>query len=122
MGSLESILAGQMKDRVVYRFTVPESIKGDIRSIGMVEMTADEEIGVEARCKGASERRAAEIAKASIWELNGQRVHNADGTIDKAWNTMSPKLRTLVNREWVRIHIADDAESESFSKSMTVNV
>ena len=76
MGSLESILAKQERERIVYTFTIPESIKGDVRTIGLVELTADEEIAIEARCKGAGERRAVEIVKATVWEVNGARIHN----------------------------------------------
>jgi hypothetical protein len=122
MGSLDSILAGQMKDRVVYRFTVPESIVGTIRSIGLVELTADEEIAVEARCKSYPEKRAVEIVKSTVWEVNGERIHNGAGELDKLWNNLPPKVRSLVNRAWVKLHAADDSESASFEKSMTVNV
>lgn len=122
MGSLESVLASQMKERVVYRFSVPESIVSDVRSLGMVEMTADEEVQIELRCKNTPEKRAVEIAKASIVEINGKRVHNGAGEVDKAWNEMSPKVRSLVNRMWVKLHLANDEEVASFEKSMTASV
>lgn len=109
-------------DRVVYRFDVPASIPGEIRSIGMVELTADEEVGIEVRCKNYPEKRAVEIAKAAIWEVNGQRITNGAGELDKAWNEMSPKLRSLVNRMWIKLHIADDSEAAFFEKSMTASV
>ncbi len=122
MGSLESVLAGQSRDRVVFRFTVPESIKGEIRSIGLVELTADEEIAVESRCKQVPEKRAAEIAKAAVWEINGKRIHNGAGELDKAWNEAPAKLRSLVMRAWIKLHAAEDAEVASFEASMTVTV
>lgn len=122
MGSLESVLAAQGKDRVVYRFSVPGSIGGEIRSLGMVELTADEEVQIEARCKNVPEKRAVEIAKAAIWEVNGQRIHNGAGELDKAWNEMSPKVRSLVNRMWIKLHLANDDEVSSFEKSMTASV
>lgn len=122
MGSLESVLDKDGFDRVVHRFQVPASIGGDIRSIGLVELTAEEELQVEMRCKGSSERRASEIAKASIHELNGKRAHNGNGDIDRFWNRASPKLRSLVNTAWVRAHLANDEEVESFFSSKTTSI
>lgn len=120
--SFENMMAASLKDRPIYRFKVPTSIPGEIRSIGLVELTADEEIQIEARCKGVPEKRAVEIAKAAVWELNGKRIGNAEGELDKAWNGMSPKLRSLVNRAWIKLHIANDEETGFFEESMTVNV
>lgn len=124
MGSLESILESKAgaRDRVVYTFTVPASIGGEVRTIGMVELTADEEIAVEARCKGVPEKRAVEIVKATVWEVNGDRIHNGAGELDRLWNNLPPKVRTLLNRAWVKLHAADDAETDSFEKSMTARV
>lgn len=122
MGSLESILAKQERERVVYTFTIPESIAGEVRSVGLVELTSNEEIAVESRCKGNPEKRAIEIVKSTVWEVNGQRIHNGAGELDKLWNNLSPKVRSLLNRAWIKLHAADDAESESFEKSMTVKV
>ncbi len=122
MGSLESILAKQERERVVYTFAIPESIKGEVRSVGLVELTADEEIAVEQRCKGSPEKRAIEIVKATVREVNGARIHNGAGELDKLWNNLSPKVRSLLNKAWIKLHAADDAEADSFEKSMTVSV
>lgn len=122
MGSLESRLQSQKSDRVVHRFKVPKSIPGEIREIGMVEITADEELQVEARCKGANDKRAHEMAKAAIVEINGQIVTLSDGSTDKAWASMSPKIRTLVSTAWVKLHLANDDEVESFFASRTSSV
>lgn len=109
-------------DRVIHRFKVPESIGGDIREIGLVEMTAEEELMVEARCRGASDKRAHEMAKQAIAEVNGKPVSLADGSVDKAWSSMLPKVRVLVSSAWVRLHLANDEEVEGFFASRTSSV
>ena len=112
----------QESDRIIHRFTVPASIPGDIRSLGLVEITAEEELKAEARCRGASDKRAAEMAKQAIVEVNGEAVRIADGSVDKVWNGMHPKVRTLLASAWVKLHLADDDEVESFFASRTSSV
>jgi len=109
-------------DRVIHRFAVPDSIPGEIRSLGLVEITAEEELKADARCRGASDKRAQEMAKQAIVEVNGEPVRVGDGSVDRAWNNMHPKVRTLVSTAWVRLHLANDDEVESFFASRTSSV
>lgn len=109
-------------DRVIHRFSVPESIPGEVRSIGMVEITAEEELLVEQRCKGASDKRAQEMTKTAIVEVNGQKVGLSDASVDRAWNEFHPKVRTLVTSAWVKLHLASDDEVDSFFASRMSSV
>ncbi len=123
MGSFEQAIGlGSNQSRVIHRFNVPASIPGDIRSLGLVEITAEEELRAEQRCKGASDKRAQEMAKQALVEINGEPVGFADGSVDKAWNEMPPKVRTLLASAWVRLHLANDDEVESFFASRTSSV
>lgn len=119
MNAVEQKLFGNSSDRVIHRFEVPASIPGEIRSLGLVEITADEELKAEARCRGSSDKRAQEMAKQSLVEVNGQTVGFVDASVDKAWNLMHPKVRTLLASAWVRLHLANDEEVESFFASRT---
>ncbi len=123
MNSFEKALGlDSVSSRVIHRFTIPDSIPGDVRTIGLVEITAEEELRVEQRCKGAADKRAQEMAKQSIAEINGQPVTFADGSLDKAWHNMHPKVRVLVASAWVRLHLANDEEVESFFGSRTSSI
>ena len=113
---------GQEDARAIHRFQIPESVPGDIRSIGMVEITAHEELMAEQRCKGAPDKRAAEMAKAALVEVNGAKVGFADNSVNKAWNEMHPKVRTLVASAWVKLHLANDDEVDDFFASRTSSV
>jgi len=106
-------------DRLVHRFKVPASIPGEVREIGLVEITADEELKAEGRCRGAPDKRASELAKAAIVEVNGEGVGLADGSVDKVWSALHPKLRTLIASAWIRLHLASDEELEGFFASRT---
>lgn len=108
--------------RVIHRFTVPDSIPGDVRSIGLVEITAEEELQAEQRCKGASDKRAQEMAKQAIAEVNGAAVSLVDGSVQQAWNGLHPKVRTLIASAWVRLHLANDSEVDDFFASRTSSV
>jgi hypothetical protein len=119
VNAFEKKLVVASSDRLVHRFKIPASIGGDIREIGMVEITADEELKAEARCRGTPDKRAAELAKTSIVEVNGEAVGLGDGSVDKVWTTMHPKVRTLVATAWVRLHLASDDEVEGFFASRT---
>lgn len=109
-------------DRVIHRFKIPSSIPGDVREIGMIELTADDELGVEQRVRGASDKRAHEMAKSSLVEVNGKAVSLADGSADKAWASMPPKVRVLIASAWVKLHLASDEELEGFFASRTSGV
>ncbi len=112
----------QQDDRVIHRFEIPASVPGEIRSLGLIEITAQEELQAEQRCRGVSDKRAAEMAKASLVEVNGQKVRFADGSVDKAWNSMHPKVRTLVASAWVKLHLANDEEVDGFFASRTSSI
>lgn len=117
--SLEAKLGSSNLDRLVHRFKVPKSIPGEVREIGLVEITADEELKAEGRCRGAPDKRPSELAKAAIVEVNGESVGLADGSVDAVWVKLHPKLRTLIATAWVRLHLASDEEVEGFFASRT---
>lgn len=121
MDSLIQKLGGETK-RVVHRFKVPASIPGEVREIGLVELTAEDELRVEQRCKGASDKRAAELVKSAICEVNGKAVSVMDGSVHNVWNELPAKVRTLVNSAWLRLHMASDEELEGFFASRTTSI
>lgn len=123
MGSFEQVLGlDKVQDRVIHRFKVPDSIPGDVRSVGMVEITAEEELRAEQRCKGASDKRAQEMTKQALVEVNGEKVSLGDGSAERAWASLHPKVRTLLATAWVKLHLAEDNEVDDFFASRTSSI
>jgi hypothetical protein len=103
--------------RVVNTFDVPPGISSAIKQVGLIELTADEELMATKRSRQDNVRLAYELAKQSLTEINGNKISIADGSADKAWNEMSPKLRNLVIRAYAELHAPPDEEADDFLKS-----
>lgn len=107
--------------RVVYEYDVPKSIGGEnMTTIGVVELTAEEELMATRRARGDSIRLAFELAKTSLYEVNGERISHADGSIDKVWNEMPPKLRNLALQAFTELHSPDDDATSGFKASRRI--
>jgi hypothetical protein len=108
--------------RPVHTFQIPESIADGTTSIGMVELTAHEEIMAAKRAGSDAFRLAYELTKQSLAEVNGQPVSLADGSADTAFDKMGPKVRSLVIQGYTRLHAAGEDVAEGFLQSMQVRV
>jgi hypothetical protein len=107
--------------RVVYEYDVPASIGGDeIKTVGVVELTAEEELQATRRARGDSIRLAFELAKTSLHEVNGERLNHSDGTADRQWNAMPPKLRNLVLQAYSELHSPEDDAAVLFKASRKI--
>lgn len=112
------------RPRTVHTFTIPVSLRGlaGFESIGLVELTGEEELTAQKACNGEVIHLAAHLTKAS-WRFAGaQKLSYADGSIHKAWSALHPKIRTLVIRAYHSIHNPGDEEVEDFLSSREMNV
>lgn len=101
-------------------FAVTESF-GPIASIGIVLLSPLEEKKAASRTKGDAMQLAYELGQASLYEVNGRlRVQDSDGSRDKLWGELHPKLRNLVMQAYAAEAVADDASSEAFLGSRKV--
>ena len=108
--------------RAVFTYTVPVGMGGDIKSVGLVELTASEELMAAKRASGEGARLAYEMAKTSLVEVNGSKVGLADGSADSAWNKMPPKVRNLVIQAFASLHAPPEDDAASFLASRQVRV
>lgn len=123
MGTNPVVEAAKASARPVHVFEVPSGLDGDgVTSIGMVELTADEELMATKRAHGDTMRLAYELVKQSLVEINGAKASIADGTADTAMNKMSPKLRQLVLGAYGELHAPPEGAAEAFFKSRKVRV
>jgi len=110
------------KSRPVHVYKVPMGVDPSIESVGLVEITSDEELMAEKLAHGDRGRIPIELAKSMISEIDGKRVSQADGSVDSAWERMTPKMRNLITSAYVRLHIPQKEETDSFFASLEVKV
>jgi len=108
--------------RPVHVFDVPRVVDSEHKNVGLIELTADEELVATKRSHGDTMRLAYELAKQSLVEVNGQPVSAADGSVDAAFNKMTPKLRQLVLGAYAELHAPPEEASQAFFKSRKVRV
>ena len=110
--------------RTLHVFTFPEGLAKEVgyKSVGIVELTADEQLQATKRCGQDAIRLAYELAKESLRAVDGSTVGAADGSVDKVWAALNPKALNLVIRAYSDIHNPNVEDVDSFLSSRTVKV
>lgn len=110
-------------DRPVNTFTVPSYLDLEIKTVGLVELTAQEEMLAGKKSKGAGiEKLGHELMKLSLVEIDGEKISRADGSDEKIWNRLSPQARELVATAFSSLHRLPDEAAPDFLKSRQVRV
>ena len=122
MDRATELFEGTHEVRVVYSYDVPVTMRGahGIESVGLHELTVNEEAMATKRAGGDPVRLAFELTKQSLAEINGQPVSLADATADRAWKTMPAKLRNSIVTEFTKLHTPTDEEMSAFTGSMKI--
>jgi hypothetical protein len=111
--------------RTLNVFEIPADVaQGEmpIQSIGLHELTADEEIQAAQRSRGDSFQLAAELTKQALVEVNGKPVSLGDGSVDSAFNRMGSQIRNLVMEAYSNIHSPPQGAAKSFLRTRKVIV
>ena len=119
---LDDKVAKAKSNRPVYTYTLPAGIADGVTSVGLVALTADEEIMAARRSGNDTFRLAYELAKTSLAEVDGKPVGLADGSVDTAFNRMSSKARNLVLRAFTEVNSPVEDDVTGFLKSRQVRV
>lgn len=110
-------------DRALIVFELPESMHElGCKEIGLIELNADEELMATRRCRNDLTRLAYELSKESLRMIDGKMVKTGDGSADRAWNAMHPKVRGLVIQAYAEVHNAKSEEAAGFLQSRKVIV
>lgn len=120
--AFEEKLVAAKRPSTVHMYTIPENIPGDVRKVGIKELTAQEELMASKRAGGDPFRIAYEAAKQSLVEVNGNAVSLADGSADKVWAEMHPQARELIVLAHRKVHSASEEDTADFLQSGTVRV
>jgi len=114
----------QKAARPVHVFTVPPSLSQDagVTEVGLITLTADEELQAFSRGKKDNAKLAIELAKAALVEVDGKQLKLADGTVDTFWKDVDPRIRQLIMTAYAELHGADEEDQKSFLKSRKIRV
>ena len=113
---------GMRPARTVHTFPLPDSVPGEVRSVSVTELTAEEELMATRRAGTDAFKVAYELAKQSLVAVNGEKVSLADGTSDKVWVAMHPKARALTIIAYNAVHQPADNDVADFLKGQTIQV
>lgn len=103
------------RDRIVYYYTIPASAShGEPRRVGLVELTAKEELLAAKRSHNEGAKLAYEMAKLSLVDIDGKRMSTTDGSADTEWDSMPPKMRNLVIQAFADLHSPKDDDTAVF--------
>jgi len=108
------------ENRVEHTFTLPEGVAKitDVKTLTLVELSADEEMMATNRARGDQIRVAWELPKEALRAVNGTRCGTGDGTVDKIWVAMHPKARNFVMQAYNHLHNPQMAEVKDFLASI----
>lgn len=111
------------QERVLYLYDVPDSLSGfGVKEVGLVELTAEEEMMATRRCRGDAVRLGFELAKEALRRVDGRSVSTSVGSTDSAWNQMHPKVRSLVVQAYNDLHGTKQEETASFIRSRRAHI
>lgn len=110
--------------RAIHTFTVPAKLaeQTGVSSVGLVELTALDELGAAKRAKGDTTRLAYELSKAALAEVNGEKLSFADGSLDRVWVKLHPIIRNMVLAAYGDLHAPPEGSVDDFLKSRQVKV
>lgn len=122
MSSYLQSLQNQNGSKVVYEYKVPQKAgRGEITSVGLVELTASQEIEATSSSRTDTSKMAFELAKRSLVEVNGEKFPDLV-TAERVWNRMPAKVRQLVMNAYVEIHNPQEEDTADFLASRVAKV
>jgi hypothetical protein len=124
MAGIMDALRGDIRGapRLVYTYTIPESIPNPFKTIGLVELKASEQILMSRMLSSdaSPEEQMSALVKACIYEIDGARAKKEMAEFEIMWEQVHPKVRSLLRRVVSQLHVPEQKEDEDFFKSRTV--
>lgn len=110
-------------ERAVHTFTFSKKLATtEVQSIGIVQLTSDEEVMATKRSANNPANMAQNLVLQALASVNGKPVTLVDGSTETAWNKFSPKQRGLLIAAYAELHTPEDSDVEDFLKSQRVQV
>lgn len=113
----------EQQARQIYVYDVPEEVRvNGITSMGVRELTIEEEKMVYRRVGSDIAAAVSELSKQALCEINDQKVSLADGSTDKAYESFSPQLRQLIVTAYTETNNAKEETIKKFQASRRIKV
>jgi hypothetical protein len=105
--------------REVHIYTAPPGVDVGWKTIGLLELTTDEELAAGRRASATKDavRAYYERIKQALVEVDGRAIRVDDGSARLTWNTMRPKGRDLVMFAYNDLHTNKKDVAADFLKS-----
>lgn len=128
LSDLSSLAGGALPKkaaRPIYTFKLPPSLAAECgtESVGLVQLTAGEELMASKRSAMDQIQLAYELAKEALREVDGKPVSTADLSADAWWDDQrNTKIRTLVVSAYNTINAPNAGETKDFLASCSIRV
>lgn len=126
VAALQAVM-GTGSGRMLYTYNVPEQLAQQcgVRTVGLVELTADEELRAARRASGDPYAFAIQALKESVRVVDGVALSTNDLSAEQFWartNPGMPRFRALVLAAYNTIHnpAKEDAALFLASREMTI--
>lgn len=125
---IDDVLAPSSKIAVHF-YKLPPSLKPvakDITEIGVRELSAMDDIGAAERSQSSPMRMAFELTILSFAAVKRgtklERLHFHDGSAERAYNALHPRVRQLLQTAYAKVHGNDKEDTEAFLEAHHVEV
>ena len=106
--------------RTKYTYNIPAGAEVATTSVVLVELTAEEEMMATKRARNDPIRLAYELAKCSLVGLDGMEMKSSDGSLDREWDKIHPKVRSFIMQAFNQIHAPREEDVSTFLASRQV--
>lgn len=86
-------------------------------SVGLVRLKASEELMALRRARGDAPRAQYELVQQAMVQWNGNAVSLGDGSVDKIFESVDPRVRTLILQAYTSISNPTNLEVAGFLTS-----
>lgn len=122
----EDVVVAADRNRQIYWYDVPDALASSgVSKVGLVELTAGDELRAAKRAGGDQARLAFELTMESVRRVNDGSVNTGDGSSEAFWNSRTSgmsRVRQLIMGAYTEVHNPTKDDAIAFLKSRRITV